>query len=263
MAKREACSEVLRRKAVFLVSQKNGDEAADILIDAAKNDPDFEVREQAVFWLGQVKSEKAFGLLEQILRTSNDEDLQDKALFALTQNRDPRGKQVLRDYAAKEGISGHLREQAIFWLGQEHSDENAQFLKQLFAKSRDEDVQQKILFSVSQSNKIADTDWLLEQAVNARNPLEVRKQAVFWAGQSSRVDVAKLVNLYDKATDRDFREQMIFVLSQRSRSAEAIDKLIQIAKAEKDRDLRSKAIFWLGQSNDPRAIKALREIIEK
>ena len=39
LARRDACSDVLRRKAVFLVSQKGGDEAADILVQAAKTDP--------------------------------------------------------------------------------------------------------------------------------------------------------------------------------------------------------------------------------
>ena len=53
------------------------------------------------------------------------------------------------------------------------------------------------------------------------------------------------------------------MLSQRSRSPEAVDKLIQIAKTEKDRELRKQAIFWLGHSSDPRALKALQELIEK
>lgn len=87
LARRDKCSEVLRRKAVFLVSQKRGDEAADILVETAKNDPDKETREQAVFWLSQVNSEKAVPLLEQILKTSTDNDMQDKALFSLAEAR--------------------------------------------------------------------------------------------------------------------------------------------------------------------------------
>ena len=55
LERRDECSYVLRRKAVFLVSQKGGDEAADILMQTARNDPDRETREQAVFWLGQVR----------------------------------------------------------------------------------------------------------------------------------------------------------------------------------------------------------------
>src|SRR5690606_19344824 len=53
LARRDACSVGLRRKAVFLVAQKRTDRTADVLLRAAREDPDAEVREQAVFWLGQ------------------------------------------------------------------------------------------------------------------------------------------------------------------------------------------------------------------
>ena len=64
------CSSVLRRKAVFLVSQKDGDESGRHPDETSrKNDPDQETREQAVFWLVQVPSDRAVPLLEDISRT--------------------------------------------------------------------------------------------------------------------------------------------------------------------------------------------------
>ena len=263
LARRDQCSEVLRRKAVFLVSQKRGDEAADILMDAARNDPDGETREQAVFWLSQVRSEKAVPLLEQILKSSTDEDMQDKALFALSQKSDDRAQQALRDYASRDDVSDHLREQSIFWLGQRHSDENAKFLRDLFAKTTNGAAKDKILFSLSQTRNAGNDQWLLDQAVNTKNSMEIRKQALFWAGQNGSVDLAKLGALYDKAPEEEFKNQVIFVLSQRGKSPEAVDKLIDIAKNEKNRELRKQAIFWLGQSHDPRALKALGELINR
>jgi HEAT repeat protein len=263
LARRDQCSEVLRRKAVFLVSQKRGDEAADILVETAKSDPDRETREQAVFWLSQVRSDKAVPLLEQILKTSTDEEMQDKALFALSQKSEDRAQQALREYASRDDAAAHLREQAIFWLGQRRSDENAQFLRQLFAKTSNEETKNKILFSLSQTRNAGNEQWLLDQAVNAKNSMDVRKQALFWVGQSGGLDVAKLGELYDKGSEEDFKDQVIFVLSQRGKSPEAVDKLIDIAKNEKNRELRKKAIFWLGQSHDPRAVKALQELINR
>jgi hypothetical protein len=67
--------------------------------------------------------------------------------------------------------------------------------------------------------------------------------------------------MYEETTDREMREQLIFVYSQRRRDTAAMDKLIDIARNETDRELRNKAIFWLGQSKDPRAIRVLEEII--
>ena len=263
LARRDECSEVLRRKAVFLVSQKSGDEAADILVETAKNDPDSETREQAVFWLSQVNSSKAIPLLEQILKTATDEQMQDKALFALSQRSDDRAQKALRDYASREDVTEHLREQAIFWLGQRNSDDNSKFLRDLFAKTSSHAAKDKILFSISQTRNSGNDQWLLDQAVNSANTMELRKQALFWAGQNGSMDMAKIGALYDKATEEEFKKQVIFVLSQRGKSTEAVDKLIDIAKNEKNHELRKDALFWLGQSRDPRAMKALQEIINR
>jgi len=70
LARRDQCSVGLRRKAVFLVSQKHSPETESILLDAARNDPDEEVRQQAVFWLSQVGSETAVSLGAGALRSA-------------------------------------------------------------------------------------------------------------------------------------------------------------------------------------------------
>ena len=263
LARRDQCSELLRRKAVFLVSQKSGDEAADVLVETAKNDPDAETREQAVFWLSQVNSSKAIPLLEQILKTATDERMQDKAVFALSQRSDERAQKALRDYASRDDVTEHMREQAIFWLGQRNSDDNSKFLRDLFAKTASHAAKDKILFSISQTRNAGNDQWLLDQATNTANTMELRKQALFWAGQNGSMDMAKIGALYDKASEEEFKKQVIFVLSQRGKSTEAVDKLIDIAKNEKNHELRKDALFWLGQSRDPRAVKALQEIINR
>lgn len=263
LARRDACSEVLRRKAVFLVSQKRGDDAADILMETARSDPDKETREQAVFWLSQVNSDKAVPLLEQILKSATDEAMQDKAIFALSQKSGDNAQQALREFAGRDDVSEHLREQAIFWLGQRHSDDNAKFLRDLFAKTTNNEAKNKIIFSISQTRNDGNDQWLLDQAVNTKNSMDLRKQALFWAGQTGSIDMAKLGALYDKASEEEFKKQVIFVLSQRGKSPEAVDKLIDIAKNETNKSLRKDAIFWLGQSHDPRALKALQELINR
>jgi HEAT repeat protein len=91
--------------------------------------------------------------------------------------------------------------------------------------------------------------------------MELRKQALFWAGQGD-VPITDLASLYSSMTDRELREQVIFVYSQRDDSA-ATDRLLEIARRDPDTELRKKALFWLGQSSDPRAAKALQEIIEQ
>jgi HEAT repeat protein len=260
LARRDPCSVALRRKAVFLVSQKRTDQTANILMSVARSDPDQETREQAVFWLSQVPG--STGLLEEILKGNGDENIKDKALFALSQQNEPRAAQILRDFAARESENSDLREKAIFWLGQRHSTENTEFLRGLYSRLTNEDLKEKILFSLSQQRGAGNEQWLMNIAVNPKEDIELRKKALFWAGQSG-VAISEMARLYDRMNEGEMKEAIIFGLSQRQRDPAAMDKLFDIAKNEKDPELRKKAIFWLGQSRDPRVQQFLMDLINK
>lgn len=259
LARRDPCSAPLRRKAVFLVSQKRNAGTEDVLLSVARTDPDAEVRRQAVFWLSQVPTERAVAALEDVLARSDDPALEERALFALSQHRSERASQILRRFAEQEDASKDLREKAIFWLGQQRSNENAEFLRSLFGRLTSPELKERVLFSLSQMRGEGNERWLLDVALNEKEPVEVRKKALFWAGQGG-APIAGLVALYDRMADREIREYLIFVFSQRNEPA-AVDKMIDIARKEKDAELRKKAIFWLGQSKDPRVPQILMEII--
>lgn len=259
LARRDECSAPLRRKAVFLMSQKVTPRTEEILLGLAQEDPDREVREQAVFWLSQVGSEKAVDALAQILRTSTDAAIQEKAIFALSQHSSRRASAMLREYASRDEVPSRLREHAIFWIGQSGSPEDASFLRDLFSRSADEEIKKKILFSLSQMGGRDNGRWLLGVALDTNAGIEIRKTALFWASQSG-VPFEELAALYDRMPERELKEHLIFVFSQRSERA-AFDKLIEIARKDPDRELREKAIFWIGQSNDPRATEILLELL--
>jgi len=260
LERRDACSVALRRKAVFLVSQKRTPETANILMSVARSDPDQEVREQAVFWLSQVPGSTP--LLEEILKGNSDESIKEKALFALSQQNEPRAAQILRDFAGRESETSDLREKAIFWLGQRRSGDNTEFLRSLYSRLTNEDLKEKILFSLSQQKGAGNEQWLMNIAVNPKEDIELRKKALFWAGQSG-VAISEISKLYDRMGDSEMREQVIFVLSQRQHDPAAMDKLFDVAKNEKDPELRKKAIFWLGQSRDPRVQQFLIDLINR
>jgi HEAT repeat protein len=260
LQRRDAASVCLRRKAVFLISQ-GGEGAEEVLLATARNDPDSEVREQAVFWLSQVGSERAVGALDSILRTSRDRTLQDKAIFALSQQSSPRARQALRTYAERADAPESLREQAIFWIGQSGGAESGKYLRELFGRVKGEELRKKILFSVSQMGGQENLKWLLGIASDRAQAIETRKQALFWAGQGGAT-TADLSALYDTFSDREMKEQLIFVYSQQDDSV-AVTRMIDIARRDTDPELRKKALFWLGQTDDPRAAKALQDIIEQ
>jgi hypothetical protein len=102
----------------------------------------------------------------------------------------------------------------------------------------------------------------MDIALNPKEDIELRKKALFWAGQSG-VAISEMSTLYNRMNDTEMKEQIIFVLSQRQSDRAAMDKLFDIAKNEKDSELRKKAIFWLGQSRDPRVQQFLMDLINR
>jgi HEAT repeat protein len=262
LERRDACSEGLRSKAVFLLSQQDVSEADDVLVTVVKEDPSFEVRKQAVFWLSQVSGDRAVLALEWVLEESGDRELQEQAIFALSQHSSRRSEEILRDYAGRSGEPINLRENAIFWLGNEGSAESHEYLRGLFTTVSSEQLQEKIIFAVSQQSATQSRDWLLTVVRDDGQSIDIRKHALFWLGQEQDIGPADLDGLYSNSADRELREQVLFVLSQRSETW-AVEQLISIARSESDPDLRKNTLFWLGQSNDPKAAEFLLEVIEK
>lgn len=262
LARKDDCSKALRKKAVFLISQKRTENVADILIRVAREDPSPDVREQAVFWLSNVRDPRVIDLLAEMAANSSDPAIQEKSIFSLSNTRNERASQILRDIAQSDGASKNAREQAIFWLGNRRDAKASEFLKALYARLTDRDLKEKVLFSVANQRSAGNGTWLVGIAMNERESMGLRKQALFWAGTQRAVSLTEVAALYDRVSEKEMKEQIIFVLSQNKADA-AVDKLMDIARRDTDRDMRSKAVFWLGQSRDPRVIKFLEELINR
>ena len=105
---------------------------------------------------------------------------------------------------------------------------------------------------------------LLQLAKDTSRPRDARRQAIFWLGQAAGDQATGMLDSVatDSNGDRDVREQAVFALSQRPRD-EGIPALVRIVKTSHDREVRKKALFWLGQSEDPRALALIEELILK
>ncbi len=264
MARRDPCSAPLRRRALMLISRTRDPGAAQILINTARNDPDPEIRQQAVLFLGNVRTPEATTALQSFLRESTDVELQRHAFMALVSQRGEESTRMLREYATREDAPLELRRQAVMMLIGRRGEgaENVQLLRDLFGRTRDAEMKQSIILALGRMRDAESANWLMNVALDRNNTSEVRRQALFLAGQSESITFDRLSRLYDEATDTEMKEQVLFTLARRNEAA-AVDKLIAIARNETDVELRKKAIFWLGQSKDPRASEALLDIIRR
>ena len=203
-------------------------------------------------------------LIQLTRREGADEHwLRDRAIFWLGNARDDSARVTLRSLASSDTLAADLRERAIFALGfLDQRGGNGPFLRSLYARSTDLSLKQKIIASVSQLDDADEERWLLDLVLDAREPVDLRKQALFWCVQQRDAPLGSVIALYPKLDSRELKEHYIFVLSQRH-ERDAVDKMIDLARNDPDRDVRAKAIFWLGQSRDPRVARFLEEEISK
>jgi HEAT repeat protein len=104
--------------------------------------------------------------------------------------------------------------------------------------------------------------WMLERVRDKGETAQVRRSALFWAGQREATPTSELVAAYRDLDEPSLREHAIFVLSQRDDDA-AVNALLQIARADPDRRMRGKALFWLAQKKDDRVTKLISDLLVK
>ena len=252
----------MRRRAVFMIADKADDqEATELLLEAARNDPDEEVREQAVFWLSEVDDGGAVNALIEIVGGTGSVRIRERAVFALSQHDSRRARVALRELVARTDEVQRLREQAIFWLGNEGDQDDIRYLRDLYGQLESRELKRKVVFALAEAGGEENLRWLRDRAIDPTEDIELRKNALFWAGEAG-LSMGDLVTIYDEVAEIEMREQLIFVLSQRDERA-ATDKLMHIASNDPSSRLRQRAIFWLGQSEDPRAVDFLLELIQR
>lgn len=263
LARRDTGSVCLRRFALMVAAQQRGAEATDLLLTSARSDPDQEVRTQAVFWLSQTDDPRVVPVLDSVMRNSTDEEVQSAALFAISQQRNTAARQLLRRYAERTDIPDELRARALFFLAQGGSPEDLAYLREAYGRLEGTEARQQILAAMMAQRSPEQARWLLGIAKNRKEDIELRKQALFFAGMSE-ISTADLIEVYNSLPDDpELRKHMFVVLGQRSGDSAAAAHLVRVAKTEKDPELRRMALFWLSQSDDPQATKLIEEMLEE
>jgi HEAT repeats len=166
--------------AIAMHADPGADPALEELV--AQRQPE-QVRRQAIFWLGNARGQRGFEIVSRVVREDPSDKIREHAIFALTQNKDPRGLEVIASVAHNDK-SPHVRGQALFWLAQRAGQKVAEAaINDAIANDPETEVKKKAVFALTQMPSGEGVPLLIQVVRTNRNP-EVRKQAMFWLGQS-------------------------------------------------------------------------------
>ncbi len=166
--------------AIALHADPTADQALEELASPAQSEP---VRRQAVFWFASARGKRGFDIVSRIAREDPDERLREHAAFALTQSKEPEAlNTVIR--LAHDDKSPRVRGQALFWLAQRAAQKTAESaISDALANDPETEVKKKAVFALTQMRDGQGVPLLIQVARTNQNAA-VRKQAVFWLGQS-------------------------------------------------------------------------------
>lgn len=302
LARKDECSETLRRRAVYILGRAGSEEAAADLLEVAKNDPSPSVRSDAIGFLARMSGPSTVRTLEELLASSTDERVQRSVLQALRSHNSPEARRVLRGLIGREDVPERLRADAIGALGSTSpgavtvaelagvppgrvtvttrpgggapgaaaasTEEDAAFLRNLYPRVTTRTLKNAVLSAVARIGGEPNQQWLMGVVRNAEEEVTHRRQALSSLlsrsrrGETWTVSIEDLGRLYESLAERDLRTTIISHLGNREEPA-ATDKLFDIARTGTDPNLRRYAISALTRKNDPRTTKLLLEMVEK
>ena len=167
----------------------HGDPAADAALERFVAAGQLErIREKSAFWLGAERGRRGYEILDRLVRKDSSDQFREKAVFALFVSKEPKATDTMIDVARNDS-SPHVRGQSLFWLAQKaaHKTEEARAtaaIRQAIENDPETEVKKKAVFALSQLPKDQSVPLLIQVARTNRNTA-VRKQAIFWLGQSA------------------------------------------------------------------------------
>ena len=213
-------------------------------------------------WLEGVKPEESIAYLAGLVKESSQSHrVLEEALLSISLHAAPEATQALVEIASSAPLE-HTREQAAFWLGVQRGHDGYLALKSLEEKGSEAHFREKLTFDFSQNSEPGAEDELVHMA-KFDSDSRVRSQALFWIAQKAGKRATQALNdAIQDDPETDVKKKAVFALSQLPKE-ESVPQLIHVADTNTNRAVRKEAIFWLGQSQDPRALAYLEQVLKK
>lgn len=213
-----------------------------------------------VLWLDGVERAASVRYLERIANDGpgRSKDIGGEAMASLALHAGAEADAALAKMAGPP-TPAEVREDAIFWLGNARGRFGYEVLSRLVRVESDPDLLEKVAFALSQS-PVPEAQGTLTEMAQAQPHPDVRSQALFWLAQRGGPGVPEIIlRAVEHDRSAEVREQAVFALSQLE-DGEGVEHLLRLCKSG-PMPARKHALFWLGQSDDPRALAVLEELL--
>ena len=212
-------------------------------------------------WLTGVPANASLAYLQKLVSVNASDHVLDGAILAVAQHDDPQADDVLEQFT-RPTQPGKIREKATFWLGASRGSRGVIILKNILAKDPSEHIRDKAVFALSISKQPEALDSVIH-AAKSDSSAHVRGQAIFWLSQKAGKQASSTItDAIENDPDTQVKKQAVFALSQLPKD-EGVPKLIDVARSQKNREVRKQAFFWLGQSEDPRALAFIEQVLTR
>lgn len=224
----------VKKRALFVLSQLDAENALDQLIDVARNNPAPELRDEAIQMLGVSGADRAIERLRDLYQASNDTKVKRKILqaFLVADRKD------LVLASARGEPDADLRRAAVDTLGAMGAGAE---LKQLFDANKDPETRSAIVQALGVAGEVD----ALAAIAGGNEPEEIRVRALHALGIAGDHGSRKLVELYPRATTPALRNATLQGLLV-SGDQEAVAKLYKQAKTAEEKRAILKTLTVMG-----------------
>lgn len=216
-----------------------------------------------VYWIDNVNPVESIKYLTKLVQSETDgshkKTVGGEAVYAIAIHNNPAADMALESLLAPTGPR-RIREEVAIMLGSERGERGLAVLRKIVTSDSDEKFREEALVGFSQSGTDAGLRDLVD--IGKTDPSSrVRGQAIFWLGQAGgRKEAQAISDAIDNDPETEVKKKAVFALSQMPES-EGVPMLIHVAKTNKNPAVRREAVRWLGQTNDPRSLAFLEEIL--
>jgi len=168
-----------------VIASSHSAQAMSMLLGIVRNSPNPRARRDAIFWLGQSRGDNDT-IVDTIvnLLPSLSEDDSEAVAYTLSRIRGDKSLNALATIARDKNKSEKARTSSIFWIGQTRAANRIALLEDIYKGSMDNSkIRQQVMFALSRTGE-PQAVAIMGNVASTDPDIEVRKQAVFWLGQS-------------------------------------------------------------------------------